>query len=102
MAYISNGSNAKTFPDFSNNKEVQNSTSRQKVLTYQASKHLYIDMRDFLGLTGKKNPIKNNNDDIMVEISLREQAIHLKIFISFEHNEDIHFIMTGQSFHEYV
>ena len=91
MAYISNGSNAKTFPDFSNNKEVQNSTSRQKVLTYQASKHLYIDMRDFLGLTGKKNPIKNNNDDIMVEISLREQA-----------REDIHFIMTGQSFHEYV
>ena len=48
-------------------------------------------MRDFLGLTGKKNPIKNNNDDIMVEISLREQA-----------REDIHFIMTGQSFHEYV
>ena len=52
---------------------------------------MYIDLRDSLGLTGKKDPIKNNNDNITVEISLRDQA-----------REDIHVTMTGQSFHEYV
>ena len=51
VAYISNGSSAKTFLDFSNNKEVQNWTSRQKFFTNQASKRLYIDLRDSLGLT---------------------------------------------------
>ena len=91
VAYISNGSSAKTFLDFSNNKEVQNATSRQKFFTNQASKRLYIDLMDSLGVTEKKDPIKNNNDDIMVEISLREQA-----------REDIHVTMTDQIFHEYV
>ena len=91
VAYISNGSSAKTFLNFSNNKEVQNAMSRQEFFTNQASKRLYIDLRDSLGLTGKKNPIKNNNDNITVEISLRDQE-----------REDIYVIMTGQSFHEYV
>ena len=50
VVYISNGSSAKTFLDFSNNKEVQNGTSRQKFFTNQASKKLYIDLRDSLGL----------------------------------------------------
>ena len=91
VAYISNGSSAKTFLDFSNNKEVKNATSRQTFFTSKASKQLYIDLRESLGLTGKKDPIKNNNNDILVEISLREQA-----------REDIPVTMTGQSFHEYV
>ena len=38
VAYISNGSSAKTFLDFSNNKEVQNAMSRQEFFTNQASK----------------------------------------------------------------
>ena len=91
VAYISNGSSAKTFLDFSNHKEVQNAKSRQTFFTNQASKRLYIDLRDSLGLIGKKDSIKNNNDDITVEISLIEQA-----------REDIHVTMMGQSFHEYV
>ena len=91
MAYISNSSSAKTFGSFSNNKEVQNATSRQKFFTNEASKRLHIDLRDSLGLTGEKDPIKNNNDDITVEISLRYQA-----------REDIHVTMTCQSFHEHV
>ena len=91
MAYISNGSSAKIFLDFSNNKEIQNTTIRQKLFTNQASKMLYRDLRDFLGLTGKKHLIKNNNDDITVDFSLRDQA-----------REDIHITMTGQSCHEYV
>ena len=72
VAYISNISNAKTFLDFSNNKEVQNAMSRQKFFTKQASKRLYMNLRDSLGLSGKKDPIKNNNDGITVEISLRD------------------------------
>ena len=70
MAYISNSSSAKTFLEFSNNKEVQNATNRQKFFTNQASKRLHIGLRDSLGLTGKKDPIKSNNDNITVEISL--------------------------------
>ena len=72
VAYISNISSAKTFLDFSNNKEVQNVMSRQKFFTNQASKRLYMNLRDSLGLSGKKDPIKNNNDGITVEISLRD------------------------------
>ena len=90
MAYISHGNSVKTFLDFSNNKEVQNTMSQQKFFTNQASEWLYIDLRDSLGLSGKKDPIKNNND-ITTEISHREQA-----------REDIHVTMTSQSFHEYV
>ena len=91
VAYISNGSSAKTFLDFSNKNEVQNATSRQKFFTNQASKWLYIDLRDSLGLTGKKDPTKNNSGDTTVEISLRDQG-----------HENIHVTMTDQSFHEYV
>ena len=40
MAYISKGSSAKAFLDFSNNKEVQNTTSQQKFFTNQTSKQL--------------------------------------------------------------
>ena len=58
VAYISNASSAKTFLDFSNNKEVQNAMSRQIFFTNQASKRLYIDLRDSLGLTRKKDPTK--------------------------------------------
>ena len=90
MAYISNGSSVKKFLDFSSNKEVQNATSQQKFFTNQASKRLYIDLRDSLGLTGKKDPIKTNNDNITIEIFLRDQA-----------RENIHVTMTRQSFHEY-
>ena len=31
-----------------------------------------MNLRDYLGLSGKKDPIKNNNDGITVEISLRD------------------------------
>ena len=44
--------------DFSNNKEGQNATSWQRFFTNQASKQLYIDLRDSLGLTGKMDPLK--------------------------------------------
>ena len=91
MAYISNSSSAKTFLDFLNNKEVKNATSRQTFFTNQASKWLYIDLRDSLALIEKKDPIKNNNYDVIVETSHREQA-----------REDILVTLTGQSFHEYV
>ena len=72
VAYISNISSAKTFLDFSNNKEERNAMSWQKFFTNQASKRLYMNLRDSLGLSGKKDPIKNNNDGITVEISLRD------------------------------
>ena len=62
-----------------------------EIFTNQASKRLYIDLKDSVGLPGKKDPIKNNNDDITVKISLRDQAC-----------DDIHVAMTGQSFHESV
>ena len=90
VAYISHGNSVKTFLDFSNNKEVKNAMSQQKFFTNQASEWVYIDLRDSLGLSGKKDPIKNNND-ITTEISHREQV-----------REDIHVTMTSQSFHEYV
>ena len=66
-------------------------TSRQEFFTNQASKSLYIDLRDTLGLTGKKDSIKNNNDDITVKIPFRDQA-----------RDDTYVAMTGQSFHEYI
>ena len=60
VAYISNGSSAKAFLDFSNNKEVQNGTSRQKFFTNQDSKRLHIDLREqgrediHVGIAGSK------------------------------------------------
>ena len=55
------------------------------------SKRIFIDMRDSLGITGKKDPLKHNDESILVEISLKEAAAF-----------DLDVTVTGQSFGEFV
>ena len=52
---------------------------------------MYIDLRDSLGVTGKKDPLKRSNESIKVEILLRDAAPF-----------DLDNTMTGQSFSEFV
>ena len=52
---------------------------------------MYIDLRDSLGVTGKKDPLKRSNESIKVEILLRDAAPF-----------DLDITMTGQSFSEFV
>ena len=45
--------------DFPNNQGIQDTVERRDFFTNQYSKRLFIDMRDSLGVTGKKRPIEN-------------------------------------------
>ena len=53
-AYISNKPSTSTMLDFSNNQEIQHMVERKYFLTNQSSKRLFVNMRDSLGVTGKK------------------------------------------------
>ena len=69
-AYISNKPSISTMLDFSNNREIQDVVERRDFFKNQCSKRLFIDMRDSLGVTGKKDPLKRSDDSIKVEVSL--------------------------------
>ena len=45
--------------DFPNNQGIQDTVEGRDFFTNQYSKRLFIDMRDSLGVTGKKRPIEN-------------------------------------------
>ena len=60
-----------TMLDFSNNQET---IQRRDFFTANASETIYIDMRNLLGYTGKKDPLKRDDSSINVEISLRDAA----------------------------
>ena len=77
--------------DFSNNQEIQNTVEKRNFFTENTSKIIFIDMRNSLGIAGKKDPLKRNDKSILVEISLKEAATF-----------DLHKIVTGQSFGEFV
>ena len=77
--------------DFSNNQEIQDTVERRDFFTNQCSKRLFIDMRDSLGVTGKKDPLKRSDESIKVEISLHQAAPH-----------DLDITVIGQSFGEFV
>ena len=72
LAYISNRGSTLTMLDFSNNQEVQETIQRRDFFTANASERIYIDMRNSLGYTGKKDPMKRDGSSINVETSLRD------------------------------
>ena len=66
-------------------------STKTTFFTETTAKRLYIDLRDSLGVTGKKDPLKRSGKSVKVEISLRDAApFHLDI------------TMTAQSFSEFV
>ena len=71
-AYITNTPSTNTFLDFSNNHEIQNNVKRKNFFTDTTAKRLYIDLRDSLEATGKKDPLKCSDESIKVEISIRD------------------------------
>ena len=60
--------------DFSNNQEVQEDIQGRDFFTANASERIYIYMRNSLGYTSKKDPMKRDDSSINVEISLRDAA----------------------------
>ena len=90
-AYISNRPSNQTMLDFSKNQEVQQTVQLRDYFTTAASERLYIDMRDSLGATGKKDAMKRNDSSVKVEISLKEAAPH-----------DLDIMVFGQGYGEYV
>ena len=90
-AYISNRPSNQTMLDFSKNQEVQQTVQLRDYFTTAASERLYIDMRDSLGATGKKDAMKRNNSSVKVEILLKEAAPH-----------DLDIMVFGQRYGEYV
>ena len=90
-AYFSNTPSNQTILDFSKNQEVQQTVQLRDYFTTAASERKYIDMRDSLGTTGKKDTMKRNDSSIKVEITLKEAA---------PHNLDI--MAFGQGYGEYV
>ena len=90
-AYISNRPGNQTMLDFSKNQEVQKTVQLRDYFTTVASERIYVDMRDSLGVAGKKDAMKRNDASVKLEISLKEAALH---------NLDI--MMFGQGYGEYV
>ena len=60
--------------DFSNNQEVQETIQQRDFFTTNAFERLYMDMRNLLGYTGKKEPMKRDDSSIYVEILVRDAA----------------------------
>ena len=77
--------------DFPNSQGIQDTVERRDFFTNQCSKMLFIDMRDSLGVTGKKDPLKMSDESIQVEISLHQAAAH-----------DLDITVIGQSFGEFL
>ena len=90
-AYISIRPSNQTILDFSKNQEVQQTVQLRDYFTTTASERLYIDMRDSLGTTAKKDAMKRNNSSVKVEKWLKEAA---------PHNLDI--LVFSQGYGEYV
>ena len=89
--YILNSSSTKTMLDFSLNKEVQQVAGRLDFITNRSSEKLDRDMRETLGCTGNKDPMKKDGSTIKVRITLRNAATH---------NLDV--LIAGQSIGELV
>ena len=89
--YIIKRPSNQTMLDFSNNHEIQETVQLRDFFITSAAVQLYVDMRDSLDATGKKDPIKRNDSSIMVEISLREAA-----------TTDLDIMVYGQGYGEYV
>ena len=69
--------------DFSLNKECRQAAQRHEFFTNQESERIYIDMRNTLGFTGQKDPMKRDDSAINVKITLRSAAArNLKVIIS--------------------
>ena len=77
--------------EFSNNQEVQETIQRRDFFTTNASERLYIDMRNSLGYTSKKDPMKRDGSSIKTEISPRDAAEY-----------DLDVTVVGQRFGEFV
>ena len=77
--------------DFSNNQEVQEIIQWRDFFTTNVSESLYIDMRNLLGYTSKKDPMKKDDSSINVEILLRYAAEY-----------DLDVTVVGQGFGEFV
>ena len=77
--------------DFSNNQEVQEIIQWRDFFTTNVSESLYIDMRNLLGYTGKKDHMKKDDSSINVEILLRYAAEY-----------DLDVTVVGQGFGEFV
>ena len=77
--------------DFSNNHEVQETVRLKDFFTTSAAERLYVDMRDSLGATGRKDAMKHNDSSIKVEILLREAA-----------TTDLDIMVYSQGYGEYV
>ena len=60
--------------DFSNNQEVQETIQQRDFFTTNAFERLYMDMRNSLGYTGKKDPMKRDDSSIYVEILVKDAA----------------------------
>ena len=89
--YIINIPSTNIFLDFSNNREIQNNVKREDFFTYTTAKRLYINLRDSLGITGKKDPLKHSDESIKVKISLQDATPF-----------DLDIIMKRQSSLEFV
>ena len=90
-AYITNTPSTNTFLDFPNNRDIQTNVKKENFFTNTTVKRLYINLRDSLGVTGKKDLLKRSDESIEVEISLRDAA-----------PLNLDTAMTGQSFSEFV
>ena len=90
-AYVSNKPNTSTMLDFSSNQEIQDTVERRDFFTNQCLKRLFIDMRDSLGVTEKKDPLKWSDELVKVEIYIHQSVPH-----------DLDITVIGQSFGEFV
>ena len=90
-AYISNRTSNQTMLDYSKNQEVQQTVQLRDYFTTAASERLYIDMRDSLGATGKKDTMKRNDSSVKVEISLKDAV-----------PPDLDIMVFGQRYGEYI
>ena len=72
--YISNMASNKNALDSSLNKECQQAAQRHEFFTNQKPERIYRDMRNTLGFTGQKDPIKRDDCAINVKITLRGTA----------------------------
>ena len=76
---------------FSYNQGVQETIQQRDFFTTNGSERLYIDMRNSLGNTGKKDPMKRDDLSTNVEIVLRDAAEY-----------DLDGIVVGQEFSKFV
>ena len=77
--------------DLSKNYEVQQIVQLRDSFTTATSERLYIDRRDSLGATGKKDAMKRNDSSVKVEISLKEATLH-----------DLDIMVLSQGYGEYI